>query len=72
MSSRLWKRPASANDQLNLSQLSGLDDETLELHHSSIHEEKLSPSSKRCRLGQDDECNSHSRTANQVFISFLL
>lgn len=66
ISSRLWKRPASANDQLNLSQLSGLDDETLELHHSSIHEEKLSPSSKRCRLGQDDECNSHLRTANQV------
>ncbi|PQQ18720.1 uncharacterized protein Pyn_30077 [Prunus yedoensis var. nudiflora] len=66
ISSRLWKRPASANDQLNLSQLSGLDDETLELQHSSIHEEKTSPSSKRCRLGQDDECNSHSRTANQV------
>lgn len=84
ISTTAWKRPASASDPVNLSQLSGLGDETLELQHSSVNEEKPSPSSKRCRLGQDriratvsaleqpdDECNSHARTAKQVFILFL-
>ncbi|KAM1001338.1 hypothetical protein ACFX15_007548 [Malus domestica] len=79
ISTTAWKRPASASDPVNLSQLSGLGDETLELQHSSVNEEKPSPSSKRCRLGQDriratvsaleqpdDECNSHARTAKQV------
>ncbi|KAJ9153429.1 hypothetical protein P3X46_026870 [Hevea brasiliensis] len=61
-----WKRPTSASYPLNGS---------AEFQHNSVHEIKPSPSSKRVKLGQentsaverqDDECNLHAFTANQV------
>ncbi|KAJ9183056.1 hypothetical protein P3X46_006972 [Hevea brasiliensis] len=65
-SSLTWKRPTSASYSLNGS---------TEFKHNSVHEIKPSPSSKRVKLGQentfaverqDEECNSHAWTANQV------
>ncbi|GLU17757.1 hypothetical protein SLE2022_341130 [Rubroshorea leprosula] len=57
------------------SQSNGLDDASLELQRTTVHEAKLNPSSKRVRLGEakmsrmdqpDEECNSRAWTANHV------
>ncbi|GKV34444.1 hypothetical protein SLEP1_g42817 [Rubroshorea leprosula] len=74
----IWKK-TSAVHPLNGSQSNGLDDALLELQHTTVHEAKLSPSSKRVRLGgakmlrmnqPDEECNSSAWTANQVVNGF--
>ncbi|KDP39777.1 hypothetical protein JCGZ_04936 [Jatropha curcas] len=78
-SSLTWKRPTSASYPLNGPQPHGLDNGSVEFQQSSFHETKPSPSSKRVKLGKennytleqpDEECNSHACTANQVEDAF--
>ncbi|KAL5538299.1 hypothetical protein UlMin_045900 [Ulmus minor] len=86
-SSITWKRSTSTIHPLNLSQSSGLDEDTLEVEQNSFHEEKPNLSSKRMKFGQDrisvnfgadrsldppdDECNSHARAADKVENAFI-
>lgn len=79
-STLMWKR--SAVHGLDGSRPSGLDNGTSEHEHVSIDEEKPSPLLKRIKVGQDrvlpnsnddralrlldEECNSHSFTANEA------
>ena len=81
----MWKR--SAVHGLDGSRPSGLDNGTSEHEHVSIDEEKPSPLLKRIKVGQDrvlpnsnddralrqpdEECNSHSFTANEVFAIYF-
>ncbi|XP_031740585.1 SH2 domain-containing protein B isoform X1 [Cucumis sativus] len=76
MSTLMLKR--STFHPLDVSRSSGLDNGTSEHEHVSVEEEKPSPLLKRVKLGQDrptpiddpssgqpdEECNSHSFTAN--------
>ncbi|KAL6999690.1 hypothetical protein U1Q18_000845 [Sarracenia purpurea var. burkii] len=80
-SSLTWKKSNSTIRLLSGSPSSGLDDGSSELLYSSVHEAKLSPSSKRVKLGQEnsfatckadltmdraeEECNSHAWTVNE-------
>ncbi|XVF18432.1 hypothetical protein REPUB_Repub11eG0021100 [Reevesia pubescens] len=70
----IWKK-TSAVHPLNGSRSCGLDDVSYELKHNTVNEAKLSPTSKRVRLGEakistidqlDEECNSLAWTTNQV------
>lgn len=70
----IWKKN-SASCPLNESQSFGLDDVSFELKHNTVHEAKLSPTSKRARLGGakistidqlGEENSSPGWTANQV------
>ncbi|XP_022717399.1 SH2 domain-containing protein A-like isoform X2 [Durio zibethinus] len=70
----IWKK-MSAVHPVNGSQSLGLDDVSYELKHNTVHEAKLSPTSKRVRLGEakisttdqpGEECNSLAWAANQV------
>ncbi|OMO92616.1 hypothetical protein COLO4_17454 [Corchorus olitorius] len=70
----IWRKTPSVHP-FNGSQSFGLDDASLELKHNTVHEAKLSPTSKRVRLGEakisstdplGEECNSRAWTANQV------
>ncbi|XP_022137019.1 uncharacterized protein LOC111008576 isoform X2 [Momordica charantia] len=80
MSTLMWKR--STFHPHDVSRSSGLDNGTSEHEHVSLDEEKPSPLLKRIKLGQDrvlptsnddaalgqpdEECNSHSFTANEA------
>ena len=84
MSTLMLKR--STFHPLDVSRSSGLDNGTSEHEHVSVEEEKPSPLLKRVKLGQDrptpiddpssgqpdEECNSHSFTANGVFAIYFL
>ncbi|XVE53003.1 hypothetical protein DITRI_Ditri02bG0169800 [Diplodiscus trichospermus] len=70
----IWKK-TSAVHPLNGSQSFGLDDVSYEHKHNTVHEAKLSPTSKRIRLAEakistidrvGEECNSLAWTPNQV------
>lgn len=65
----------SAVHPVNGSQPFGLDDSSCEPKHNTVHEAKLSPTSKRVRLGEakisavdqhSEECNSLASKQNQV------
>lgn len=84
VSTLTWKR--STFHPLDGSRSSGLDNGTSEHEHVSVDEEKPSPPLKRIKLGQDrvkptrnddpalgqpdEECNSHSFTANEAETGF--
>lgn len=84
MSTLMLKR--STFHSLDVSRSSGLDNGTSEHEHVSVEEEKPSPLLKRVKSGQDrpthnddpssgqpdEECNSHSFTANGVFAIYFL
>nr|KJB45846.1 hypothetical protein B456_007G332400 [Gossypium raimondii] len=70
----VWKK-ISAVHPVNGSQPFGLDDSSCEPKHNIVHEAKLSPTSKRVRLGEakisavdqhSEECNSLASKQNQV------
>ncbi|KAG4177165.1 hypothetical protein ERO13_A11G290000v2 [Gossypium hirsutum] len=70
----IWKK-VSAVHPVNGSQPFGLDDSSCEPKHNTVHEAKLSPTSKRVRLGEakisavdqhSEECNSLASKQNQV------
>ncbi|KAM6584974.1 hypothetical protein CsatB_011976 [Cannabis sativa] len=78
VSSTMSKRSNSVPHQV--SQSHGVDEDMMDVDQNSSHETKPNPSSKRSKLGQDristtfrvdptleahdDECNSHTKTAN--------
>ncbi|KAK6934099.1 hypothetical protein RJ641_034254 [Dillenia turbinata] len=80
------KRFSLAINPLNGSQSFGLDDGFCDIQHNIVNEVKVSPLSKRVRVGQersstpcningtldqhDEECNSHAMTATQFGNSF--
>lgn len=70
----IWKKTSSVHP-LDGSQSNGIDRVSLELQRTTFHEAKLSPSSKRVRLGEakmptnyrpDEECNSRAWNPKQV------
>ncbi|XP_015580426.2 SH2 domain-containing protein A isoform X1 [Ricinus communis] len=74
-SSLTWKRSTSGGCSLNEFQSFGLDNESVEFPHNSVHEIKPTPASKRIKLEQqitsvlekpEEECNSHASHGNQA------
>ncbi|KAK6946584.1 hypothetical protein RJ641_000057 [Dillenia turbinata] len=80
------KRSSLVINPLNRSQSFGLEDGFSDIQHNTVSEVKVSPLSKRVRVGQersstpcningildqhDEECNSHAMTATQFGNSF--